>query len=524
MVRFRNAAACAMALVATGLLSGAAPAAEFVVDSTDDAVDQSPGDGLCLTQGGACTLRAGVQEANAIDGPDEIVVPPGTYSLSLGASGDDLASSGDLDLAGDVTISKQGDPAELPFARIDGSGFFRIFEVPAGVTVTMEGIDLTNGFAVDGGAVFNRGTLALRHCEILENESTTVGGGIHNTGSLTVSTCRIAVNAAAAQGGGIANRTSGDGLDASVLLEEGSEFFQNKAAAGAGLSNVSLDDALALVEVRDSGVVGNIADDDGAGILNFAEGPGRAQLFLDRTLVRDNFFSSVSSQIGGGLFNLAQMGGEAKVFASNTTLSSNDALAHGGGLAQMEDSESSAEVSLANATVTENLADGTGAGLWGLGTFQLRNSLVAGNTNAVDGTEPDCAGLAFDSAGYNLIGELGSCTGATADDLTGIDPLLGARADNGGPTETHLLEPASPAVDGGNPSGCVDAEGLVTLSQDQRGAPRPESADGRCDIGAVELPEPRAGALALAALGALAALVRRRTPGGSRVDAPSPLG
>lgn len=524
MLRFRNAAGCALTLAATLLLPGVIAAAELVVDSTADALDQSPGDGLCLTQGGACTLRAAVQEANALEGPDDIVVPPGTYTLSLGSFGDSMAASGDLDLGDDVTISKQGDPAELPFALVDATGLDRIFEVPAGVTVTIEGIDLTKGVAVGGGAVFNRGTLTLRHCEIRENESTTVGGGIHNTGSLTVSTCRILSNVAATQGGGIANRTIGDLLDASVLLEEGSELFENEAAAGAGLSNVSLHDARALAEVRDSGVVRNIADDDGAGILNFADGSGHAQLFLERALVRQNFFSSPSSQVGGGLFNLAQSGGDAEVFATNTTVSGNNALAHGGGLAQMADSGSSAESFLSNATVTGNSADGPGGGLWGLGTFQMRNSIVAGNANSVDGEDPDCADLALGSAGYNLIGELGSCTGTTADDLTGVDPKLEALADNGGPTRTHLPQPASPAVEGGDPGGCADAEALVTLSQDQRGAPRPESAGGRCDIGAVELPEPGAGALALAALGALAALARRRPPGASRVDAPSPLG
>lgn len=44
----------------------------FVVNSTGDAVDSNVGDGLC-NAGGACTLRAAIQEANAVPGKDTII-------------------------------------------------------------------------------------------------------------------------------------------------------------------------------------------------------------------------------------------------------------------------------------------------------------------------------------------------------------------------------------------------------------------------------------------------------------------
>ena len=49
----------------------------FTVNSTVDAVDANPGDGVCETApgNGACTLRAAVQEANDLPGMDEINVP-----------------------------------------------------------------------------------------------------------------------------------------------------------------------------------------------------------------------------------------------------------------------------------------------------------------------------------------------------------------------------------------------------------------------------------------------------------------
>ena len=74
-----------MILLALAVLSagGAAPAlgASFTVDATHDAVDASPGDGVCADSGGACTLRAAVMETNALAGADAISLPPGTYVL-----------------------------------------------------------------------------------------------------------------------------------------------------------------------------------------------------------------------------------------------------------------------------------------------------------------------------------------------------------------------------------------------------------------------------------------------------------
>ena len=76
-------------------------------------------------------------------------------------------------------------------------------------------------------------------------------------------------------------------------------------------------------------------------------------------------------------------------------------------------------------------------------------------------------------------------------------------ANNGGPTQTLLPLAGSLAIDAGSNTGCP------TL--DQRGGVRPRnggSGFARCDIGAVEVPEP-AGAVALAAgVVALAGLAR----------------
>jgi hypothetical protein len=102
-------------------------AADFIVDDPADAVDATPGDGICATATAVCTLRAAVMEANALAGADTITLPAGLYTLtrvgldenpSAGEPWEAVivsdASIGDLDITQDVTITGAGpgnDPA-----------------------------------------------------------------------------------------------------------------------------------------------------------------------------------------------------------------------------------------------------------------------------------------------------------------------------------------------------------------------------------------------------------------------------
>jgi len=105
---------------------------------------------------------------------------------------------------------------------------------------------------------------------------------------------------------------------------------------------------------------------------------------------------------------------------------------------------------------------------------------VAGNTAP---TAPDIDGPA--SGTFNLIGNGTNLTGLTngtdgnqvGTGQAPIDPLLGPLADNGGPTQTHLPQPGSSAL---------DAAGTAAgPASDQRGISRPQGAAS--DIGAVEV-------------------------------------
>jgi len=89
-------------------LSQGADAKIFRVNSTKDMVDAAPHDGVCLTATGVCTLRAAIQEANALTGTDEIRLKAGTYRLHLIGEGEDFAATGDLDMTDSVPVVGKG--------------------------------------------------------------------------------------------------------------------------------------------------------------------------------------------------------------------------------------------------------------------------------------------------------------------------------------------------------------------------------------------------------------------------------
>ena len=65
------------------------PGQLFVVKNTGDTVDANPGDGFCADANGNCTLRAAVDEANANQAANDIIIfqlaDPAVIELTLGS-------------------------------------------------------------------------------------------------------------------------------------------------------------------------------------------------------------------------------------------------------------------------------------------------------------------------------------------------------------------------------------------------------------------------------------------------------
>jgi hypothetical protein len=196
--------------------------------------------------------------------------------------------------------------------------------------------------------------------------------------------------------------------------------------------------------------------------------------FLNTTtrLVRSTVSGNVSGDVGGGLRTLGSLEVE------NSTISGNSATGWHGGAMFVTDGAAV----LRSSTVTDNSSPaGTAGGLF-VGTFgdsaaslQNVNSIVAGNSGDQCFLAPFGAGtVSLTSDGGNLLGD-GTCA-AGADDVQTADAGLGPLADNGGPTRTHALLAGSAAIDAG-----LSAQAPAT---DQRGVARPQGAGP--DSGAFE--------------------------------------
>lgn len=162
--------------------------AGFTVDSAVDAIDADPGDGACATAVGECTLRAAIQETNALPGPDEITLPAGTYELTIPGRAEDAAVTGDLDITDDLTITGAGRDATI----IDGGQLDRIFHAflffHAELQVNLSDLTIRNGKAElvpavergEGGGLFlgDGVSAALTDARVTGNSSIQHGGGI----------------------------------------------------------------------------------------------------------------------------------------------------------------------------------------------------------------------------------------------------------------------------------------------------------------------------------------------------------
>jgi hypothetical protein len=126
--------------------------------------------------------------------------------------------------------------------------------------------------------------------------------------------------------------------------------------------------------------------------------------------------------------------------------------------------------SISGCTIAGNTTTGSDpSGLFGVNPILVRNSILAGNQSG------DCNQM--NDGGHNIVLSL-PCTGAgnSGRTLLGIDPLLGTYGDHGGNIGTIPVDPASPAIDQGDPATCSPADAI--------GTGRPFGH--RCDIGAFE--------------------------------------
>jgi RHS repeat-associated protein/CSLREA domain-containing protein len=162
-------------------------------------------DGTCDTD---CSLREAVRAANASTGTDTILLPSGTYTLTI-TGADSTAAKGDLDISESVSIIGQGNPTNTFVVAASGLND-RIFDISAG-TISISNITIQGGsqsVAGGGGIRSINSALTLSHVVISGNQTANNGGGVYvQGGSLSVTDSAV-VNNTANYGGGLLNDSS----------------------------------------------------------------------------------------------------------------------------------------------------------------------------------------------------------------------------------------------------------------------------------------------------------------------------
>ena len=235
-----------------------------------DLPDTNPGDGLSEAITGERTLRSAIIESNTSPGDDVIQLGAGTYLLTIPGSFEDGSLTGDLDITGTLIIRGQGPAVTV----IDGGALDRVFHIHPGARVTLVDLTIKNGLAVEGGGIFNAGTLTLQNVNVVQNIAGSQGGGIYNTGTITGNVVSVSVNSAGSRGGGINNL--------GVITLTSTSLSENYAGSrGGGLYN----EPAGTASLRNVSVIANESGSRGGGINSeLATATSLANSLIERNL------------------------------------------------------------------------------------------------------------------------------------------------------------------------------------------------------------------------------------------------
>ena len=506
----------------------------FVVDDNRDIPDAKPGDGVCKTEYGTCSLRAAIHETNLLNGPNTINIPAMTIVLDgelriVDHSGDDsvhiigagmgktiidgnnktrvfyfAARSGSHSLS-DLTIrsAKNQHPASATQER-NGGGVFNE------ATLSMTNVRVTRSKAFQGGGVFNQHDFGSSNIPmltldnvILDNNTATSyefgfgGGGLFNGSVLEGTDVKITDNTANQQGGGYYNNSY-----------KKAELTNFEISGNSSMQAAGIDNDIGKVFLTNGKITGNktnccIPDylgTGGAGIFN-----NDGNMIIKNVDISHNVSDSPGG-FGGGIYNFKFMtlenvsvtynqaaygagidnGWSSSGYENNLTLI-NVTISNNVGPARPDlDTEGAAihnrtygTINIYNTTITQNSAECAG----GITNRNPHDSIFIQNTilsdNSDDFGADDCRGV-INSNGHNIIGNpTGSssfpCTvhNMAASDLVHEAPRVASLQ---GDLAYHPLLDTSPAIENGTMANCP--------ATDIRGFSRP--AGDTCDIGAYE--------------------------------------
>ena len=289
-----------------------------------------------------------------------------------------------------------------------------------------------------------------------------------NGGSLNIQSNTVIQGLTSGSGATLANLVTVDG-GGTGIPENGTAFVVNGTNAAINNLNINNGDAsdggnggaitnFGTITVSGSSFTGNQAAVSGGGIFNV----GGAV-----TVIGSTFTGNLATGgFGGAIDNSSQYSNCGTVTVTNSTFYQNSASNGGFGAGgAIYNDALGCQLTVVNSTIYGNSTDNASASGSGIYTYiagmtNLANSIVSGNVNN-SSVEDDL----FNISG-NLNDQGGNVVGYTAGQIQLAPP-----ANNGGPTQTLLPLPGSPAICSGILGNI--ASGITT---DQRGKPNTNSS------------------------------------------------
>ena len=372
--------------------------------------------------------------------------------VTAAASGDTIdlnnLSCSPIVLSGEIAITQQdlsldGHARATP-ATISGNHAGGVINHSGNGTLTISGLRIVDGNfpypgpsgAHDVVCIHSAGSVAMSHSVVTGCTGVfpyIAGGGVYALGDVTLDSTDISNNAigwSSSGGGGV----SGGGVCTRGNLTATDSTISNNTANGY---------------------------DGGFG--------GGATVSGNLTLVRSTI-SNNHGYFGSGIW----VSGSASIV--NSTISSNVSPNPNTAAVEIGGYKGAISATISNSTIANNNNIGL---VFGGGTASdsivLQSSIFAHNGDAH--LEQDLRVAQGTPSGANNLAIRSNVTTSGVITLT-IDPQLQPLGNNGGPTLTHALLAASPAIGAGN--------NVAGLSYDQRGVGYPRTTNGLADIGAIQ--------------------------------------
>ena len=298
---------------------------------------------------------------------------------------------------------------------IDGKGHTisaedlgRIFSIGEGFTVTLTNATLINGRAVEGGAIYNDGSLTLSDVKLSDNAADSYGGAVFNNGELVVSDSVFDSNdivnrgSASVDYGGAAIYNWYDG----TLTVSGSNFTNNIKNYKNGDNLVGAITTIGNATVIGSNFVNNSGRWGGAISATGAElRKNSSTLTVSNTIFKDNSALYAGAvYIWGSNYNIADC-----VFDNNTAFGKGNMTPNNnnGGALVVTQGNIPISGTIINSNFTNNKAQYGGAAWINEGTVDISNSNFINNTATVEagaiGFEPAYTKITATVYGTNFI-------------------------------------------------------------------------------------------------------------------------